>query len=573
MDAWLNAAKALDELYPPAEAGATFDGLRALAEAWRPRLTHPARHGPLVAGDCFAIAYPDHILTADEPPLETLGRFLDRHLAGLITGLHVLPFFPWSSDDGFAVMDYQTVAPAYGDWAAVTALAKRYRLMVDLVLNHSSAQGDWFQRFLAGEPAFAGRFLTVDDDPDLSAVVRPRTTPLLTEVRTAAGPRRVWSTFGPDQMDLNYRDPATLLAMIEVLLDLIGRGAGLLRLDAVAFLWKEPGTPCLNLPQTHAVVRLLRAVLDAVAPDVLLVTETNVPHAENMAYFGAGGDEAQLVYNFALPPLLLHTLLSADTSRLCDWAAGLAAPSGRATFLNFLASHDGIGLNPVRDILSEDEVAHLVDRTLACGGQLSRRSGSGTDRPYELNVNYLDALIDSPAAADEAIGVERFLCAHALAMALVGVPLLYLPSLLGARGWPEGVARGGGARAINRERLDLVAVEDALARPTSRGRRIRDALADLAAARRLTPAFDPYGSQTVLDLGPACFALQRRARAGGPAAICVHNVTGRSMTVELPNRAPNAAPTRLLAARGLRSRSPHGLDLAPYGYAWLTADG
>jgi len=568
MDAWLRAEEDLAVIYGPTVGDATLGRVRALVDGWRPLAAERPQRGPLASGDCLAIAYPDHVQAPDEPPLVTLGRFLDRHAADIVTGVHLLPFFPWSSDEGFAVMDYGAVAPAYGDWAAVSALAGRYRLMVDLVLNHASVQGTWFRRFAAGDPAFARRFVTVADDPDLSAVVRPRTTPLLTEMPTSAGPQRVWTTFGPDQAELNYRDPDTLLAMVEVLLGYVGRGASLVRLDAVAFLWRAPGTACLHLPQTHAVVRFLRAVLDVAAPDVLLVTETNVPHAENLAYFGDAGDEAQLVYNFALPPLALHTLLTSDARRLSDWAARLSAPSDRATFLNFLASHDGIGLRPVADMLPEGDVARLVDRATAGGGNVSWGSAGGGRRPYELNVNYLDALVDGPTAADEAAGVARFLCAHAIAMSLVGVPLLYLHSLLGSRGWPAGVVAGGPARSVNRERLQLADVARELAQPTSRRARVRAALADLATARRQAPAFDPYGYQEVLDIGPACFAIRRQARMEGLAAICVHNVTGE------PVSAAFAAPGRArpLVSRGLQSVAPRRLDLAPYGYAWLAVD-
>src|SRR5690606_35016656 len=106
-----------------------------------------------------------------------------------------------------------------------------------------------------------------------------------------------------DQVDLNFKNPAVLLATTRALLFYVEHGAKFIRLDAIAYLWKEIGTPCIHLPQTHQVIQLMRAVLDEVAPDVRLITETNVPHPDNISYFGAGTNEAQLVYNFALPPL------------------------------------------------------------------------------------------------------------------------------------------------------------------------------------------------------------------------------------------------------------------------------
>lgn len=572
MDAWLTVERELEVLYGPVATETTGAALRALVGRWHGR-PHPLPgRGPLTAGDCLAIAYPDHVTTAGEAPLATLGRFLDTHLAEVVTGVHVLPCYPWSSDDGFAVTDYHAVEPAYGSWADVTAIARRRRLMLDLVLNHASAQGDWYQRFLAGEPGYERRFFVVAGDPDLAAVTRPRTTPLLTPTVTAAGPCRVWTTFGPDQVDLDYRAPATLLAMVEVLLDYVARGATLIRLDAVAFVWKTPGTPCVHLDETHALVRLLRAVLDAAAPDVLLVTETNVPHAQNVSYFGQAGEEAQLVYNFALPPLALHTFLTGDATTLSAWASGLATPSRRATLLNFLGSHDGIGLNPVQDLLPESAVARLVDAALARGGRVSWRAGtSGTRAPYELNINYLDALVDGPGSAAAERGLDRFLCAHAVALAIVGVPILYLHSLLGSRGNPRAVAVHGSARAINRARLDLADVEHALRRPGTRRARTLAAFRRLILGRRRSGAFDPYGHQDVLDLGPACFALRRRDRDGAAAAVCVHNVTGDTVTVDLP-RVPAAGSKRWLAVRGSRVAGGGRLTLAPHGHAWWLAD-
>jgi sucrose phosphorylase len=572
VDAWLRAGRELARLYGPAAAADTTRALQDLVERWGGHDDRLPRRGPLAARDCLAIAYPDHITAPGEVPLETLGRFLDTHLAGVVTGVHVLPCYPWSSDEGFAVKDYEAVDPAYGGWADVTALAGRYRLMLDLVLNHASAQGAWFRRFLAAEPGYERRFLVVEGELDLSAVVRPRTTPLLTPFQTVHGTCQAWTTFGPDQVDLDYRDPATLLAMVGVLLGYVARGATLIRLDAVAFLWKRPGSACLHLDETHAVVRLLRAVLDAAAPQVLLVTETNVPHDLNLSYFGHAGDEAQLVYNFALPPLVLQAFLTGEARLLTEWAGGLAVPSGRATFLNFLASHDGIGLNPVRDLLSETDLSRLIATVRARGGRVSQRAGpAGESLPYELNINYLDALIDGPGPAGAERGLARFLCAHAIAMALVGVPLVYLHSLLGSRGAPVGPADS--PRAVNRERLRLGQVERDLARPRSRRARTLAAFRRLAEARRRSPAFDPYGPQETLSLAPGCFALRRWDRDRGAAVLCAHNVTGGPLAVDLARLGGPAGGRWLVAERCALSTAQDRLDLGPYGYAWWAADG
>jgi len=322
----------------------------------------------LTERDTILITYGDEVSESGGAPLHTLAAFCRKYLLGVVSGIHILPFYPYSSDDGFSVIDYRAVDPRLGTWDDIAQLGEGFRLMFDAVINHISRQSDWFQGFLRDDPSFRGYFIVIKGRPDLSAVVRPRITPLLTEVSTASGLKQVWTTFSDDQIDLNYANPDVLLEILDLLLFYVGHGADFIRLDAIAYLWKEPGTSCIHLPQTHRIVQLIRAVLDQVAPHVRLITETNVPHRDNVSYFGDGFNEAQLVYNFALPPLTLHAIQTGDARALSEWAANLALPSPQTTFFNFLASHDGIGLNPVRGILSEAQIDALVAKTEAHGG-------------------------------------------------------------------------------------------------------------------------------------------------------------------------------------------------------------
>ncbi|MEJ2096688.1 MAG: alpha-amylase family glycosyl hydrolase, partial [Deltaproteobacteria bacterium] len=171
-----------------------------------------------------------------------------------------------------------------------------FKIMMDLVLNHVSAESDWFRRYLRGEKRFEHLALEADPSNDLSRVVRPRAWPLLTEFRKDSGETvHLWTTFSADQIDLNFQDVNVLALMVEILLLYVEKGAAIIRLDAIAYLWKEVGTSCIHLPQTHEMVKLFRAILDAVSPGTLIITETNVPHAENISYFGTDFDEAQLV--------------------------------------------------------------------------------------------------------------------------------------------------------------------------------------------------------------------------------------------------------------------------------------
>jgi Glycosidases len=545
------------------EAFARLSRVIAAYPSIKPRLSDD-----LTERDVLLITYGDQVQDPDQPPLQTLNCFCARYLTGVVSAIHLLPFHPSTSDDGFAVADYRAVNPGWGSWDDIAQLGARFRLMFDAVVNHVSSQHPWFQAYLRGEPPYTDYFITVEGEPDLSQVVRPRALPLLTCVETALGRRKVWTTFSADQIDLNYANPAVLAEMVDLLLFYAQRGADFIRLDAVAYLWKAIGTPCIHLPNTHRVVQIFRAALDAIAPHVRLITETNVPHAENVAYFGDGYNEAQLVYNFALPPLVLHALQTGDARMLSQWASSLALPSRRVTFLNFLASHDGIGLNPVRGILSEREIAGLVARTRALGGLVSEKFNSdGSRSPYELNVNYFDALCFAPA--DEATCIERFLAAHAIMCALVGVPAIYFHSLFGSRSWPEGVRRLGYNRAINREKLSREMLERELADKGTRRARVFSRLAHLLRARATCPALHPFGDQRVLDAGPAIFALLRSAPDDRSRLLCLVNVSAQPQLVHLPWRALLGTNMRDLISGARLSVHGPSLELAPYQARWL----
>lgn len=560
----------LTSLYGPELGQQTLPRLEALL-ARRPARATDSATG-LSQTDSILITYGDQVQTHDQPPLRTLAEFCQKYLTGVVGGVHLLPFYPWTSDDGFSVKDYRAIDPALGTWDDAAAFSPGFRLMFDAVINHISAESEWFQKFIQADPAYKNYFIVVEGEPDLSQVVRPRALPLLTHVQTAAGPKKVWTTFSADQIDLNYANPDVLLEIIDILLLYAEHGAQFIRLDAIAYLWKEIGTSCIHLPQTHRVIQLLRAVLDEAAPNVRLITETNVPHADNISYFGPPGvREAQLVYNFAMPPLTLHTLRTGNAQSLSDWASNLSLPSGEATFFNFLASHDGIGLNPVRDLLSPGEVDALVKGTLARGGLISYKANpDGTQSPYELNINYFDALSLPPEPLNTHI--DRFLVAQAIMLAMLGVPGIYFHSLFGSQGWPEGVKLTGRSRSINRQKNELLELEDELADATSQRSQIFNRYRQLLTARATSAAFHPQGSQRVLDCGPAIFALLRTSPDSQSTALCVHNVGNRPQPLRLNWQAfagPDTTFLELITGQTLNLQSHNTLTLQPYQVMWL----
>ena len=562
-----------------------------LWEALEARLTRFAERHPelgraralstrLSQRDAILITYGDQIRESGKPALQTLAGFADRYLDGVVSAVHILPFYPYSSDDGFSVIDYWAVNSDFGTWDDVHCLGSRFQLMFDAVINHISRHSAWFRGYLRGESPYTGYFITVEKSADLSMVVRPRALPLLTEVETAEGPAWVWTTFSEDQIDLNYADPRLTIEIVDLLLFYAAQGAEVIRLDAIAYLWKELGSPCIHLPQTHEVVKLFRAVLDAVAPGVLLITETNVPHEENVSYFGrplsgGGTDEAQLVYQFSLAPLVMHSILTANARVLTEWAAGLEPPA-QATFFNFTASHDGIGVRPAEGLLSPAQIQALADAAIAHGGRVStKRNPDGSQSAYELNISYLDALSDPAADEPMEVQVARFIASQAIMLSLAGVPGIYVHSLLGSRSWQQGMAQTGRSRTINRQKFDRATLEWEMGDPDSLRHKVFASYTALLRARAACAAFHPFGEQQVLSLHPGVFAVLRTAPEGECRALCLHNVSDQAQQVRVPTAAVGAAPgvwrdvvtgrEHELAADGLI------LHLPPYAVCWLEA--
>jgi sucrose phosphorylase len=570
-----NLLSYLTSLYGVEKAPELLERVQTILDSYRVRL--PSRDGALSERDSILITYGDQVQSPEENPLQTLSAFCKKYLTDVVSGIHILPFYPWTSDDGFSVVDYRQVDPAFGNWDDISSMQSHFRLMFDAVINHMSSHSEWFQGFLRDDPHYRDYFVTVEGSPDLSQVVRPRALPLLTAFDALSEKKHVWTTFSDDQVDLNFKNPEVLLEILDILLMYVERGATFIRLDAIAYLWKEIGTTCIHLPQTHRVIRFLRAVLDDVAPHVHLITETNVPHADNISYFGDGANEAQLVYNFALPPLTLHTFHTGNARILSDWAKELTLPSNKTTFFNFLASHDGIGLNPARGILSDAGIASLVEKTLAHGGLISyKHNADGTQSPYEMNINYFDALssprsLEPPSSAAGAnaetldLQVKRFIAAQAIMLSLVGVPGIYFHSLFGSRGWPEGVRGTGRNRTINREKCKFDKLQRELADENSLRSKGYRAYNRLLKARSSSPAFHPHGTQKILDLHPSVFALERVSPDGTSHVVCLHNASGRPVSFSTGYESAKD----LFTGQALRISD---LTLEPYQVLWVKPD-
>ena len=554
----------LKKIYGEKIGNLAFDKILPIIDRFPPRKGRG--RGYFSQEDVFLITYGDTLKNEGERPLETLYKFSLRHFKDVFSTIHILPFSPFSSDDGFSVIDFFTVNPELGTWKDIRRLGREFQLMFDLVLNHVSAKSMWFQNYLAEKPNYEDLAIEVDPLTDLSLVTRPRSLPLLTRFKkTSDDPVYVWTTFSADQIDLNYKSLEVLKQMVKALLFYVAQGATSIRLDAVAYIWKEIGTTCIHLHQAHQLVQLFRSILNVVAPDVLLITETNVPHDENMSYFGDGHNEAQMIYNFTLPPLLFYTFAREDSTVLSEWAKDLKVTSDSNTFFNFTASHDGIGVRPLEGILPQAEIDKLIDVVKENGGRVSyKRNSDGSDSPYELNITYVDAL-STPGTTKKSWHAQKFLASQSIQYALPGVPASYIHSVLGSRNWEVGVGQTRRDRTINREKLQVDNVSSQLKNPETFRSQIFYRYIKMIKTRRKQSAFHPNAGFEILKINPQVFVVARYAE--DQKLYAVTNISSKRVTASF-SRA--GAPVRMRDVITGEIFRTDALTLNPYQFLWLS---
>ena len=520
--------------------------------------------------DVILITYGDSIIKADQAPLKTLKNFLDSSVGNAINSVHILPFFPYSSDDGFSVIDYSSVNESLGGWQDIEQISKSYRLMSDLVINHCSSRSAWFDNFIKGEGQGSDFFFTALPDDNLSEVVRPRTSPLLKEVETSKGKKFVWCTFSHDQVDFDFRNPEVLKAFTSIIKQYLDAGVKIFRLDAIAFLWKVVGTTSINLSQTHEVVRLLRTLIESAEPTAVIITETNIPNTQNLTYFG-NANEAHGIYNFSLPPLLINTLLTGNCLYLKRWLMSMPPSQDGTMYFNFIASHDGIGLRPAEGLLSENELDTLVQTVQDFGGKISwRTTDTGEQKAYEMNIALYDALQGTVKGKDQ-WNFERFICAHAVMFALEGIPGIYIHSMLGTQNDYQKLANTHHNRSINRRRWHVGALEDALADKNLHHANVLSTLKSLLGIRIKQSAFHPNATQFTLHLGLQLFGFWRQSKDRKQSVFCVSNISDQPVVLPLSelNLIITESWLELISNEEITELTQE-MTLAPYQTVWLS---
>jgi sucrose phosphorylase len=564
----------IKQIYPDLDADILSS---KIVEAFWPEGAKPRKRGRLPTNnlwterDALLITYGNSILDGAHKPLDLMHDFLLTRLKGVVNGVHILPFFPYTSDDGFAVSDFRAVDPQLGDWPDINRIAQDFHLMSDLVLNHVSSQGTWFNAYLQGQAPYDKFFFEASPEDDLSAIVRPRTTPLLQQVETAKGTRHVWCTFSHDQIDLDFRNPEVLLEFLRIIRLHVENGVRIVRLDAVAFLWKQVGTSSIHLPQTHAIVQLMRMLCDYAAEPIILLTETNVPRAENLSYFG-NRNEAHAIYNFPLPPLILHAMMSGSAKYLRKWQSGMPPAQMGCAYLNFTASHDGIGMRPAEGILPAEEQAKMIETIKDIGGLVSMRSlpDGGGEAPYEINTTFY-AASGQTFAGEDGYHFDRFICSQTIVMSLEGIPAFYIHSMLATPNDHAQVKRRGMNRAINRHRWDYPTLNARLEDPSSPQARVLAALSDRLRIRADQPAFHPNATQFTMPLNDSVFGVWRQSLDRHQSIFALHNVSNTVQKVShiSMNLIDDDEWVDLLTGEKI-DMMQEAISLAPYQCRWIT---
>ena len=461
--------------------------------------------------------------------LNDFGKFYKQYLEKFINSIHFLPFFPSSGDGGFSVKNHNDVDKAYGTWEDIQSLSKKANIMTDLVLNHSSSKGDWYKNFLDDKNPGKNYFYVVDKNYDCSKVVRPRDHDLLTEIELQNKKKFLWCTFSHDQIDLNFKNPDVLLEFIRLILKLSSYGIKIFRLDAVAFIWKQPGTTCLNLSQTHEIIKLLRDIVDQLDKNLIIVTETNLPKQENLSYFGKN-DEAHWIYNFSLPPLIVNTFLFEDSVALTKWSMKMPPAQLGNAYLNFIASHDGIGMRPAEGVLSDKEIKKMLQRLKKNGSKFSmRKLSNNEEKVYEANISLFNALQFTDSDLKGKFALKRFIAAHCIILAIEGVPAFYFNSLFATKNDEETFASTGVKRNLNRYKWHYSTLVNLIKTNNTIEKNCYETFKKLISIRKIQPAFHPNATQFTLNLDKNIFAVWRQSRDRKQSIFALTNVSSKTI--------------------------------------------
>ncbi len=484
----------------------------------------------------LVICYGDSVYSEKKKSIRVFQSFFQKKLKNYFNTIHFLPFYPSSSDSGFAVKDHYKVDNKLGNWLDIKSISKSTNVMADMVINHSSARGLWFKNFLKKKEPGKDYFLTVDNKFDTSKVIRPRDHTLLKKIKIFNQSDYLWRTFSPDQIDLNFRNPSVLIQFIKIMIHLINNGVTIFRLDAIAYLWKENGTKCINLKQTHEIIKLLRNIINLLNIQTTIITETNLPENENLSYFGKN-DEANWIYNFSLPPLLIHAFLFENSSYLNKWSKNLPNTKNDNCYLNFIASHDGIGIRPTEGLLNKKTLNNFLNRLKKNGSKFSyRKVQNKAKKVYEANITVFDALKKSDYDIKGKFYLERYISCHAIMISFEGIPAIYFNSIFGTSNDEAKYIITGNNRDVNRYRWNFKNITNKLKNNKSKQNIFYQNICNLLNIRRKQKAFHPNALRINLNFGKKVYAFKRVSIDKKQTILCITNLSSKIQKTEISQK-------------------------------------
>ncbi len=519
--------------------------------------------------DILLISYADTIRLKNKKSFLVLKDFLDTYIKKKINIIHILPFYPSTSDGGFAVTDFFKVDNSHGNWSDLRKLSSNYRVMSDIILNHASSKSTWFKRFLENHGVGKDFFLTVDKEFNTRHIVRARSHKLLQKFETKNGNKLVWCTFSRDQVDFNFKNPKVLIAFIKLIIFLSNKGIKLFRFDAVAFIWKRQETNCVNLDQTHAIVRLFRTLLGLIDGESKIITETNLPFRENFSYFG-NSDEAHIIYNFSLAPLIINTLIKGNSAAFRRWSMSMPPAKDNNSYLNFIATHDGIGLRPLEGIIKNKDINILLNTLKRYGSKFTYRRDKNNKRViYEANISLFDALSGTIKGKDN-YSYHRFYCAHAIMLSFEGIPAFYIHSLFGTRNNISLLKKTGIKRSINRTSYDYKDITEALKNNGSHISKVFNNILNLIEIRKKQIAFHPNATQYTLNLGNNFFGIWRQSVNRKQSIFAIYNITNNMQRLHINKiNILNFESWSDLISENKINKKKNYLNFSPYQCMWI----
>ena len=514
----------------------------------------------------LVICYGDNINSNQKSSIQVFQNFFKKNLNKYFNAIHFLPFYPSSSDSGFAVKDHYKIEKRIGNWSDIKKISKSNQVMADIVINHASARGLWFKNFLKKKRPGKDYFLTVNSKFNTSKVVRPRDHKLLKKIDIFKKSDYLWRTFSADQIDLDFSNPSVLLRFIKIMIHLVNNGVTIFRLDAIAYLWKKNGTNCINLKQTHEIVKLLRLISNLLNVETIIITETNLPEKENLSYFGKN-DEANWIYNFSLPPLLIHAFLFENSSYLNKWSKKLPNAKFQNSYLNFIASHDGIGMRPTEGILNERSLNNFLKRLKKNGSKFSYRKVQNKSRKvYEANITVFDALKKSDFDPNGKFFLERYVAAHAIMISFEGIPAVYFNSLFGKANDEAKYVITGNNRDVNRYKWNHKNITKKLSEKASKQSIFYKSLGKLLEIKRKQKAFHPNAKRVNINLGSKLFCFKRISLDKKQSII---SITNCSSVNQYPKLDQKYCKWKNIISPKIKSLNK-SLKLKPFETMWLS---